>query len=488
MGITVTQEDFIKRSNTIHNNKYDYSKTIYVKASEKVIITCPIHGDFEQTPNNHKKRGCKKCGDIRRITLKTVSQDTILERFKKVHGDTYDYSYVNYIGGKHKVKIRCKKHDYIFEQLSDNHLKGQGCPKCGGNNKKILEDFRYIMDNSIYDYSKTVYNGIKNKIEIVCPIHGSFWQTAENHFYNNHKCPKCSRSDRSTSKNEDEIYSLIKKYYNNSEQSNRIILKGKEIDIYIPELKIGIEYNGLYWHSDLYYNNNYHLNKLKITEKKGIKLVQIFGDEWLYKQDIVKSRLLNIIGKTPSKIYARKCTIKEVSSKDCSSFLDQNHIQGKLGAKVRLGLYHNDELVSLMTFGNLRKNLGQSSKEGSYELLRFCNKLNTTVIGGASKLFKYFINNYNPNSIISYADRRWSEGNLYYNLGFNLIGKSRPNYFYVNLKNTTIREGRFKYRKDILVKQGFDPDKSEHEIMKERGYARIYDCGTLKFEYIKREV
>ena len=85
--------------------------------------------------------------------------------------------------------------------------------------------------------------------------------------------------------------------------------------------------------------------------------------------------------------------IKEISSKDCSSFLDQNHIQGKLGAKVRLGLYYNDELVSLMTFGALRKNLGQKSEDGSYELLRFCNKLNTNVVGGASKLFKHFINN-----------------------------------------------------------------------------------------------
>lgn len=488
MGITVTQEDFIKRSNTIHNNKYDYSKTIYVKASEKVIITCPIHGDFEQTPNNHfAGKGCPNCGTLRTSTSKVITNDEIINRFKKVHGDTYDYSYVNYIGGKYKVKIRCKKHNHIFEQLSANHLNGQGCPKCGGNNKKTLDDFKNIIKYSIYDYSKTVYKGIKNKIEVICPKHGSFWQTAENHFHNNHKCPKCSRSEKSTSKNENEIYTFIKKCYNNIEQSNRIVLDGKEIDIYTPELKIGIEYNGLYWHSDLIVNNNYHLNKLNLANSKGINLIQIFGDEWLYKQDIVKSRLLNIFGKTPNKIYARKCIIKEVSSKDCSNFLDQNHIQGKLGAMVRLGLYYNDELVSLMTFGNLRKNLGQTSKEGSYELLRFCNKLNTTVVGGASKLFKYFINNYSPNSIISYADRRWSEGNLYYNLGFKLLGETKPNYFYIDTKDTTKRESRFKYRKDILVKQGFDPQKTELEIMKDRGYIKIYDCGTLKFGYEKRE-
>ena len=163
-----------------------------------------------------------------------------------------------------------------------------------------------------------------------------------------------------------------------------------------------------------------------------------------------------------------------------NKFLEDNHIQGKLGAKVRVGLYHNEELVSLMTFGSLRKSLGSKSQEGDWELLRFCNKLNTNVVGGASKLLKYFINNYKPDNIISYADRRWSEGNLYYNLGFKLVGETRPNYFYLN---TSRRESRFKYRKDILVKQGYDPNKTEREIMKERGYLRIYDCGTLKFEY-----
>ena len=139
-----------------------------------------------------------------------------------------------------------------------------------------------------------------------------------------------------------------------------------------------------------------------------------------------------------------------------------------------------------MTFGNLRKNLGQTSKEGSYELLRFCNKLNTTVIGGASKLFKYFVKTYSPEKVISYADRRWSEGKLYHNLGFDFVHNSNPNYFYV--KNSTIElEARFKYRKDILVSQGYDKNKTEKEIMKELGYNRIYDCGAMKFEW-KKEV
>jgi hypothetical protein len=131
-----------------------------------------------------------------------------------------------------------------------------------------------------------------------------------------------------------------------------------------------------------------------------------------------------------------------------------------------------------MTFGSLRKNMGRKSIDGHYELLRFCNKLYTSVVGGADKLLKYFIKTYNPKEITSYADRRWSQGDLYEKLGFEFIHNSKTNYFYINKGK---REHRFKYRKDILVKEGFDKNKTEREIMKERGFNRIYDCGNKKY-------
>ena len=187
---------------------------------------------------------------------------------------------------------------------------------------------------------------------------------------------------------------------------------------------------------------------------------------------------------TPERIYARKCQIKEVTHIDSKKFLNMNHIQGQLNSSIRLGLYLDDELVSLMTFGGLRKALGTSQKDGSYELLRFCNKLNTTVIGGANKLLKNFINLYKPKEIISYADRRWSIGNLYIKLGFDLNHYSQPNYFYViNDK----RNNRFNYRKDVLIKEGFDKNKTEHEIMLERKIYRIYDSGTICFKLMVKK-
>ena len=190
--------------------------------------------------------------------------------------------------------------------------------------------------------------------------------------------------------------------------------------------------------------------------------------------------LLNKINKTPNKIYARKTEIKEITdTKIVSHFLENNHLQGRVGANIKLGLYHQGELVSLMTFGKLRRNLGQKSKQNHYELLRFCNKLYTNVVGGASKLFKFFLKNYDPEYILSYASRDYSNGNLYKSLGFNKIGKTKPNYYYII---NGLRQNRFKYRKDILVKEGFDASLSEREIMSSLGHLRIYDSGNYKFE------
>jgi hypothetical protein len=186
------------------------------------------------------------------------------------------------------------------------------------------------------------------------------------------------------------------------------------------------------------------------------------------------------LGLTQTRIFARKCEIKYVDTKTKTQFLIENHIQGPVGSKFNLGLYYNSELVSIMTFGKKRLNLGfKQSKNDEYELLRFCNKLNHIVVGGASKLLKKFISDQSPKEIISYADKRWSDGNLYKKLGFSFVKETVPNYYYIVSKK---RESRFKYRKDVLVSLGFDKNKSESEIMEERGIRKIYDCGNLLFK------
>jgi len=293
-------------------------------------------------------------------------------------------------------------------------------------------------------------------------------------------CTICNPIEKHISGLENQLSIFIKNNYVGEIIENEKIIDPYEIDIYLPELKLGFEFNGLYWHSEAQKENNYHWNKTEISEKLGIKLIHIYEDDWIYKQNIVKSRILNLLNRS-NKIYARNCEIKEISdNKLIREFLENNHLQGFVGSKVKIGLFYKNDLISIMTFGSYRKAMGQKSKEKTYEMLRFCNKLNTNVVGGASRLFKYFIDNYNPDEIISYADRSWSNGNLYEKLGFRLIHKTNPNYYYIIDK--IHRKHRFGFRKDILVKNGADPNKTEHEIMLEKGIFRIYDSGHLKYQ------
>jgi len=292
-------------------------------------------------------------------------------------------------------------------------------------------------------------------------------------------CTICNPISKNISGLEIGLQNFIKENYNYPiELNNRKILKPYELDIFLPDLKLAFEFNGLYWYNELNKINSYHLLKTESCEEKGIHLIHIYEDDWLYKQEIVKSRILNLLGKTKNKIYARKCIIKEVTdNKIVRDFLNDNHLQGFVGSQIKLGLFHENKLVSLMTFGKTRKSLVFVNQDG-YEMLRFCNKLNTIVIGGVDILFKYFIKNYKPTEVISYIDRSWSRGDLYKKLGFTFVCKTKPNYHYI-IGN--IRKNKFNFRKDILIKQGYDKMKIEHEIMLERNIYRIYDSGSLKF-------
>ena len=159
-------------------------------------------------------------------------------------------------------------------------------------------------------------------------------------------------------------------------------------------------------------------------------------------------------------------------------FLEKNHLQGFVGSKIKLGLFYEGELVSLMTFGSLRKSLGYNNSDNSWELLRFSNKIGLTIVGGASKLFSHFIKKYSPENVISFCDYSRSTGNLYKKLGFDFSHLSDPNYYYIV---DGLRKHRFNYRKDRLVKNGANSELSESKIMSEIGYNKIYDCGMQKW-------
>ena len=491
----MSTEEFIKKAKQIHGDKYDYSKVEYVNNNTKICIKCNVCGaEFWQTPVNHinrsRPRGCPVCGQRKRKLANTQTTKQFIKKAKQIHGDKYDYSTVDMNNREKngKIKIICPKHGE-FEQLPNSHLQGYGCPKCAhefvANCKRITQEEFINKSKKVhgdkYDYSKVKYIDLETPVEIICPIHGSFYQKPEHHLMG-HGCQKCGRQ---FSQKEEDLFNFIKSLTSFEVRHNdKKAIKPNEIDVYIPEIKIGFEFDGLYWHSEQYREKNFHLCKTNECLKNSIRLIHIFEDEWDYKNDILKSMIRNLFHITKNKIYARKCEIKEVTSIESNLFLNKNHIQGKCQSSVNLGLYYNDELVSLMTFGKPRINMGGDKSEGSWELVRFCNKIDTRVIGGASKLFKYFVEKYNPNKVISYSDRRWATGGLYEKLGFVHDHDSAPNYYYVIKSH---RENRFKYRKDRLIKEGYGPNKSEHEIMLERGIYRIYDCGCKVWVWKKQD-
>jgi hypothetical protein len=267
---------------------------------------------------------------------------------------------------------------------------------------------------------------------------------------------------------EDEFIGVIIK-------NNRTLI-GKEIDIYLQELKLGLEYNGIYWHSVVFKDKNYHLDKTNKCSDNSIRLMHIWEDDWLYKSEIIKSQILNILGAS-KQIYARKCYLKEVDVEESRKFLNENHIQGFVVSKVKIGLYYDNELVSIMTFDSFEGR--KKMEEGGYNLNRFCNKLGYTIVGGASKLLSNFIKSYNPTRIVNYADKDWSIGNLYYKLGFENVGGNGPDYKYV-VGNRRVHKSRYK-KSNLKIENS---TVTESEKMRELGISRIYDCGKIKFEMI----
>ena len=288
-------------------------------------------------------------------------------------------------------------------------------------------------------------------------------------------CTECNPIGVQSSSIEKEICNFLDEYNLSYKRGDRSILCGKELDIYLPEYNIALEINGLWWHSELYKGQKYHLNKTLLCREKNIHLIHIWEDDWKNKSCILKSIILNKLGIIGNKIWARKCRISEVNSSDARKFLDENHIQGFSSSTIKIGLYYNDELVSLMTFGWRMTN---GKKE--YELIRFCNKKDYVISGSSSKIFKYFINNYNFSELISYSDFSMFNGNMYKILGFKKVSLSKPNYFWVV---DSVRRHRYNFSKKKLINKGYDKNKSEVEIMTDLGYYRIFSCGQEKWVY-----
>lgn len=348
--------------------------------------------------------------------------------------------------------------------------------------KKFKDEFPHLNIISI--------TNTNDNIKILCPNCNSIYETYDTlirgrNMYNIEQCTICHpKNDNFRSYAEKQLYNFIHDEITTEIIPNCRNIIPYELDIYLPKHNIAFEYNGLIFHSELYgKEKKYHLNKTIECNKQNIQLIHIWEDEWINKLNIVKSRIRNLFG-ISNKIYARKCIIKKVENDIERKFLNENHLQGYVASSIKIGLYYNNELSAIMTFGNNRfgKNVHQ---DGHYELLRFANKLNTQIIGGASKLMSYFIKNYNVTNIISFADRCWTieDKNLYKSLGFVFKGYTELNYWYVINKK---KIHRMNFTKEKLKEKGYiNTDNShltEREILANNGIYRLWGCGNLKYE------
>ena len=295
----------------------------------------------------------------------------------------------------------------------------------------------------------------------------------------------CKRKHVWMSYNEKEIHELLEQWGIVSRNTKwKYNDKVYEIDCYISSKNIGIEYCGEYWHSDKYKDKLYHQDKWKWCKDQGIQLITIFEHEWMNKRELVESMIKNRLGLCENRIFARKCQLKLLDTKQSRVFHDQNHIDGFIGSRVNIGLWYGEIPVSVMSFG---KQKFRRKVKYDWELNRFSTLRNHVVVGGASKLFNWFLKEHNPESILSYADLQYGEGKVYENLEFNEEGIITPGYHYwKNGQNWSRqhfqRHKMHKYFDDVVEED------TERSIMDRHGYSRIYDCGNMKWVWQRKGI
>lgn len=460
-----TTESIIERFKLKNRHDFDYSKVDYKGMNIPVTVICPIHNDIMLTPSQLLRNvGCPKCTNDKLTQLKTNKENFIKES-NEVHQNKYDYSKVDYKGVTTKVKIICPVHGEFY-QTPRVHLKGCGCPKCGferQNDATRLSTEEFIIrankiQGNKYDYSKVEYVDYMTKVCIICPEHGEFWQEASSHL-SGCGCPKCNHI---ISKAETEIAEYVRSLYDGEVITNcrNMLTEHKELDIYIPSLKVAFEYDGMIWHSDRYrVDANYHLKKTEECANKGIKLYHIFEYEWINRQEIVKDKIKHILGVNYNECkHTVDYKIIKVNEEEAKEFNERHNLQGHITSSLYIGMYCNNELKSMLSL--------QKENDNKWKIVRFTNNLSDNFI--VDMIINYFIDKYEPNKIEVYEDRRWAadpNDSIYCRTGFKFVDIIPPDYGYTKGQNDYINKEKLK------------------EYSLSNDYYKIYDCGQYKYEW-----
>lgn len=456
-------------NSTIRDNRCMHTWEVrpdYVK-NRGIGIKCPICN-----PNNRKKTDesllaeikAKGYTEITNVDGYTLSKQYITLTYVCGHVDTTLPTDLLVKGTKSVCRVCTPQ-----RTLAKSHDKFHAELKAIAPDLELLDQYK----------NDSHYLSVTNK---EC---GHVWRINPHNFLQKQtlsQCPTCHPPiGYSRSLGELELLHWIKsKYSGKVICSNRATLEGLEIDIFLPELNLAIEYNGEYWHSDVHKDMYYHQYKANLAAEKGIKIIQIFEHEWKTKQSIVKSRLKSMMGLNQT-FGARHFRVEQVPFP--KYFLIDNHIQGAGNpTSINLALVMNHEIAAVMTFGTPRFNT-----EYQYELIRFCSLIDINIPGAASKLFKAFITLYSPKSILSYSDKCWSNGNLYKQLKFEYLKTSKPGYFYYKGTDIINRYAAQKHKLKTLFPRIYEDKLTEAEIMSKAGYGKVYNAGMDLWGYSIKE-
>ena len=482
-----TTEQFVEKARAVHGDRYDYSLVDYSLNSVKVTIVCRKHGPFNQTPNCHvnQGQGCPRCVPGRDPSVSFES------RAREVHGDSYGYDRAKRNPrSTERVTITCPVHG-DFRQVVNHHLSGCGCPECGREartrSKRISHrDFvrrAKEVHGDRYSYGKTRYLEHRSKVTITCREHGDFDQWPSDHL-RGMGCPRCGAGCR-ISGMEDELLSAVREagYEGKVSQSCRDLIPPMEVDLHFPEAGLAVEMDGNYWHSERFQpDRRYHLEKTEACGAAGVRLLHVFEDEWALRRGPVVTKVLHMLGARGERWYARQLEVAEVDHASKNAFMELHHVQGGSSSQVSLALLANGGIAAAMSFRRCVRR-GRSHPGAEWELDRYATG-ELPVVGGASRLLRAFERGYSPESVVSYADRRWSDGGMYRILGFEPAGVTEPDYFYVHPEEKYLkRENKRNYQRSRLpfLLEEFDPSLSEVENMRNHGFLRIWDCGKMKF-------
>lgn len=471
------QIEYRKYINNISNKNYftcsekcSYTKTKLTKIEnhgvenfnniEKRNETCiKKYGDKNFKNKEKQQETNQKIYGFKTATENIKVKEKIIETYKRKYGVSHPMK---------NVKI-------IQKKLDSSYLNGI----YNNNIEKTLTTIKSkLIENMINNFNVDVID-YRNQLYFINCRKGHTYESRFDLIYHRNlqhteQCTICNPISVQSSGLELMLLDFIKNNYDgNIIEHNRKIITPYELDIFLPDLNLAFEFNGLYWHNEENKDKKYHQEKYLLCKEKNIQLIQIWEDDWIYKNEIIKSMILNKLNLITNKIPARKCIVKEVNDNNIlKRFLNENHIQGYVISSIKLGLFHNDDLISLMTF--------KQSSEQIYELNRFCNKLNTIVNGAASKLFKHFLKTYNYKKIVSFSNNSYSNGHLYNLLGFKEDFKLPPDYSYI-YNNKRIH--KFNFRKTNLKKYDIEFLDTERNTLKSNKIYRIYDAGKIKFIY-----